>query len=304
MIFRDVGDLPTGFRFYTRLSRIELRAMLVEDMPLVSYAATSVRGIAYLVKLVGACSKLTDKQIGMLTDGDFQFLLSWIRKASYPSVPTHVRWNCNNKIFIDEDFNPAPTGTPTVCGHETNELVNNASLQIHTIEDDVKLPWYMDLPRVKTLLEQEELLSEDPGLKMFSDVARWLRFGKTLKQKMFILSHLPKTMYFRLDEARSDYEHGITMRLPLRCRRCGFQTVHYNSFDYKRFFSNTTEQDVMDIQYSLLGKLGLQPDGALTTKSFLYINSSLAKDLNKDAENANVQRELKRSLQNISVPKR
>lgn len=284
--FQDIGDLPTGFMFYKRLGidRIFMRQLHVRELPLIYLSNKSDRGTEYLIRVMNAVSSI---DTSILTEADFMFCMAWLRKSSYPEAPTFVRWDCNNPIVEEEDgevrFATANDKEVKSCGFENNELVQNTQMRITSLDDDyAPLPEYADFPRMNTLQAYEDHVKEFPEDRELASLARYCAYGNTLKEKIAALDCLTKDQFYFLVKLRKEW-YGVYEILNLRCKNCGYRTPYRSNLNFKSFFASNTEQNILDIEYSMLTHFNLPPNPDMQTKRFFYFNSSLGKDL-KEAE--------------------
>lgn len=291
--YTNIGDLPSGFFPYgDTLTEIYARPFQLTELPLIHRAANTRNGIKHLIKVVSNCISVDSS---MLTDGDFAFVMAWLRESSYPSSPMYVRWHCNNKVMLDpigevindvrEEDMLAHGLSYGICDRENNELVHQTEMRFVSLDDDFPgLPDFMDFPRMSTKQELFELsIVREEDARML-ELARWLKAGTTVIEKYDLLDRLTVDQFITLTELSKKYYHGIYELLNLRCRNCGARPTYKNPFNFTKFFADNSDKNVMDIQYSLLSHFSLQPDDTMPVKKFLYMNSCLAKDLQAEEE--------------------
>lgn len=308
----DVGDLPTGFGPYEGLgvSKIYVRPFCVKELSLLhmgsNFGSTGIGHIIRAVDMAISC------EADILTDGDFEYLMAWLRLNSYPKAPSLVRWTCRKLNVIESKgraFYTKPDAfTMTerelkikgleyeICSATNNEIVHNVQTAIHTFDDDDLTMVYddLDFPRVGTLVELNELLENSPEYGHHARTARWVREGDTIQDKMRILDEQPDLdMYFRIQECLKRYKHGITEKMKLRCRTCGNMVDHESAPNPMTFFADNSEKDILDIQYTLLAELKLQPNDDMPAKTLLYHHSCLAKDKQEEEERNRLRNAIK-----------
>lgn len=299
----DIGDLPTGFGPYSHLgvSKLYARPFAVRELSLLHMGSrASHNGIDHIIRAVDM-SISCDAHI--LTDGDFEYVMMWLRMNSYPKAPSLVRWECRKINMVESVGKAFYTGPDVdtmtkremyikgleleVCDTENNEIVHNARTIVHTLEDDDLVVEYNDLdfPRVATLPEFLSLVEEQPEAEYHARMARWVKEGSTLAEKMRILEEQPDfDMYMRIKECEKRYKHGISEAMNLKCRVCDNRISHSARPDPLTFFADNSEKDILDIQYTLLSELKLPPDDNMPAKTLLYHHSCLAKDKQEEAE--------------------
>lgn len=304
----DIGDLPTGFAPYRDigLSRIYLRPFCVRELSLLYTGShVSYNGIQHILR---AIDMVISCDVEVLTDGDLEYLMAWLRRSSYPKSPSLVRWICKKNNVIETEgraFYRGPDAETLTerdmalkglevetCNAENNEIVHSVQMTVHTLDDDdLTIPYdNLDFPRVRTLPELHMLLEEQPEKEYEARMARWVKEGETLEEKMTLLSEMTLQDLANIEECQSRYKHGISESLNLRCRTCDNRVQHKARPNIMTFFADNSEKDLMDIQYSLLTELGLQPDDNMPSKTLLYHHSCLAKDKQEEAERARMKK--------------
>lgn len=301
MTFLDIGDVPTGFMAYDNLKSLALRPFVIKDLSLLDLGARS-GNISHLLKAIDACA---DTDIYELTEGDFQFACAWLRLHSYPKTPSQVSWQCNNQFLVKattDELYGGPTDLTEdqmlrfdlkyeTCGRKNVEIVHNSSTRIVSLDDDFAgLPEGTDFPRVRTMHETDKILEQDPDMGDVVRMARWIKEGETVQDKIEVL-HAQEDfdLWYKIQEAQRIGNHGIYEIHPLRCRGCNNTLTHTAAFNLKTFFADNRDQDIMDIQYSLLSEFGMQPDDTMPSKKLLYLYSCLAKDKQEAEERRRLQ---------------
>lgn len=312
--YLDIGDLPTGFGPYRQhgFSKLYARPFVVRELSLLYAGSQSVSGTG-LSHIVRAVDMAISCDASVLTDGDFEYVMAWLRLNSYPKAPSLVTWTCKKVNIVnikDRAFQPDPSlflldddrlrvrgMKHEVCDTENNEIVHNSDTIIHTLDDGDIVVAYddLDFPRVATLVELSELVEEHPELRYEASIARWIKDGDTLKDKMRILNDAPNLDQFtRIQECTQRYKHGISETMGLRCRVCGNKLTHTARPDPTTFFADNSEQNILDMQYTLLSKFGLQPDDNMPAKTLLYHHSCYAKDRQAEQERINLAKAMSR----------
>lgn len=289
--YLDIGDLPTGFSPYTDFKQLLVRQFTVAELQLLHHAMhSSSKPYSHIIRAVQlACSA----DVAQLTDGDFEYVMAWQRLHSFPKVPLQVSWRCQNQIWAHDDTNRIgdqnmDTKTAAikgyhreVCNNANVLIVNNAQVAVHTLDDNnLTLPYAdLDFPRVSTLSDFNEFVEENKWMRHVAEVARWVKQGKTFQAKLKYLQAQPDNeLYERILAVRSEYHHGITEKMTLRCTTCGHSFTHESSPRLLSFFADNSETDLFNISYNLLSGFGMQPDMNMPAKIFLYHHSTMAKD--------------------------
>lgn len=289
--FVDIGDLPTGFAPYD-FKEMYVREFTLAELKLLYVGMHSrVKPVAHIIRAVQLCCNV---DVSQLTDGDFEFLLAWLRMHSYPKAPLQVHWSCKNTNMVytkDRTFYKGPPLTDRemslrglkqeVCNTNNVEIVNQYTTKIQTLEDDdlyIKDP-DIDFPRVSTLTDFHQHVEEFPHERHMAECCRWMKKGNSFRAKLvYLMSRPDNDLYERILETRKNYHHGILEVMSLRCRECDHRWEHQATPRLLSFFADNTEEDIFKIQYNLLAEFGMQPDMNMPAKIFLFNYSSLAKD--------------------------
>lgn len=295
--FVDVGDLPTGFASYDFKLMFAREFTLAELKLLYVGMHSRVKPIEHIIRAVQLCCSIP---VHSLTDGDFEFLLAWLRMHSYPKAPLQVNWKCMKENLVykkDRAFYHGPALSPRdmalkkieyeTCATNNVETVQAYRTSIVTLDDDNLLikDEDIDFPRVATLADFHTHIEEHPHDRHMAECARWVKQGKTFKAKMiYLMSRQDNDLYERILERRKEYHHGIIEVMQLRCRVCDHRWEHKTTPRLLSFFADNTEEDLFKIQYNLLSEFGLQPDMNMPAKLFLFNYSNLAKDRRDAAE--------------------
>lgn len=304
----NIGDLPTGFAAYKSygLTEIYLRPFIVRELPLLHLAARSkTGGISHIIRAVNMVSS-TD--ISMLTDGDFEFLLAWLRKASYPESPMLVNWTCRKTNVVEKDTKKIIPDKEAdcltevdmslhnyiveECGYRNTSIVHTTKVLVDSLDDDcLYIPHDdIDFARVNTLEEYEKIIEEHPEYKEIASIARHVKKGSTLKEKIDILENSDIDLYERIIDVQHAFQHGIRENMILKCRECQNQLNHTSHPNLRTFFADNTETDIYDIQYHLMSEFGVPPDDDMPIKKLLYHHACLIKDKQDEREKQTQQR--------------
>jgi hypothetical protein len=300
--YLDIGDLPTGYAPYKELGlkQIYLRPFVVKELPLIHLGSKAKVGglssILRAVNMVASCD------IYCLTDGDFEFLLAWLRRNSYPTSPMLVSWICKKTNVVEKETRKfileqeAKYLTETdmrihnyeyeLCDAENSTIVHNAKVLVDTLDDDCLYIKYddIDFARVNTLVEYDTLIESDPSISKVADLARWVKAGNTLAEKIEILESSDIDLYERIVETQNMFKHGIRESMSMQCRVCRNKVEHTSKPNLRSFFSDNTETDIYNIQYGLMSEFGVAPDDDMPIKKLLYHHSCLAKDKQDEKE--------------------
>lgn len=298
--FVDIGDLPTGIDNYS-FDDLYLREFTLAELKLVNIGMHSKNNpIKHIIRAVQACC---NRDVMELTDGDFEFVMAWIRKNSYPKAPLLVNWKCTHVNVIYKHDRTFYRGEPLsdtemavkgmeyeTCNTNNVEIVNQYRTQVEALDDNcTTLPYpNLDFPRVKTLPDFYNYVQENPHERHMAECCRWLRDGDTFADKLELLYSMEDNyVYETILECKKNFHHGIVEDMNLRCRVCDYRWTYQTSPRITSFFADNTEEDIFKIQYNLLSEFGMQPDMNMPAKMFLFNYSNLSKDKQDAAESKN-----------------
>lgn len=258
------------------------------------HRADSIRHVIRAAEIVTSCD------VNQLTDGDFAYVLAWLRINSYPESPINAVWQCKSKSLLDHKRRPLNMSkaagksfaeidrlgwTLKECGHENVYLAHNASMDI-TVLEDFDLPEGLSFPTVSTLVEAEDLM-EEPEFTHILDALRWIKEGKTLRDKYEYVKSLGNLELFNKakEMANGRITHGITETVPIECMMCSTkQTVFDKVPSFIKFFAAYTETSLYNIQYNLTTAFNIFIEDTMPSQKLLYMHSSYVKDLNEKKE--------------------
>lgn len=313
--FKFIGDLPSGSFVYD-WRELYIRPFDVIELPLLSLGAHArYNGVTHLLRAVDI---VINQNVRELTDGDFEFILGWLRKFSFPATPLVVSYHCDNPIFtlpsgavyFDEE-NPKPDYKKqrelklkaTKCDTRNNEIVHNVRMQIDALDDD----WTnddpeLDLPRMATYSDYYEHIQSNPEYRLIGMVARHLKAGNTYREKLALIEQdgSPQERIRALDLYERAYafmersKHGIYETMTLRCRSCE-NKVPYTAYpNYRTFFPESSEKEISDVQYNLMSRFHTQPNDRMPAMKLLYHHSCLVRDIKEEEQRRSTQRSAQR----------
>ena len=290
--FVDIGDLPTGFKPYD-FKQLYMRQMVLEELHLIHTGMVArVRPYQHIIRAVQLCCSI---DVNQLTDGDFEYVLAWLRKHSYPDFPAIATYKCQHLVYLRNDnsieFDPVTAQrerlTLKPCGGENKELVRQVGTRVHMIDDDLILnDPVIDFPRVATLTDYYDAVDLKPSLKYTGMLARWIKAGETFADKLEILnSQKDLEVVARIEKAVETYYHGISEVMRLKCGECGHVMEHSAQPRLLSFFADNSETDIFNMIYNMLTHFNVQPDMKLPVKMFFFHHNTFIMD-KKKAEQA------------------
>lgn len=295
--FVDIGDLPTGFAPYS-FKEMYVREFELRELKLIYIGMHSrQRPMQHLVRAIQMCCSVPVME---LTDGDFEFLMAWLRRASYPKAPLQVNWACRNMNLVYKADRAFYRGPPLdaremklkdivweQCDTNNVETVQAYRTKLESLDDDmltIEDPRF-DFPRVGTLGDFHMYVEANKADRHMAECCRWIKRGKTFKDKFnYLISRPNNDLYEDILELRKTFYHGIIEVMNLRCRVCDHRWEHQAAPRILSFFADNTEEDIFKIMYNLLSEFGMQPDMNMPAKLVLFNYSSLAKDRQEAAQ--------------------
>lgn len=282
----DIGGLPSGGHTYP-FTQIYMRQFVVRDYQLLHMGmSTKIRPHQHIIRAVQLA---TSVNIDVLTDGDFCYLMAWLRRYSFPELPLQARYTCMNPLWHDgekyvmgiSDQEARQKGYKREpCNHKQVEMVRGAKLKVHTLPDDVKIDDpRIDFARVSTLADYHEYVDDHPESKYLADLCRWVKQGTTFASKYrYLLNQPDNSLIDAIEDVRGSLFHGITENFTLRCGACGNKIDHVSYPSILHFFADNSEKDVFNMSYNLMSQFGVDVGLDTPLKKFLYVHSTLAHD--------------------------
>lgn len=299
--FSDIGDLPTGFFVYPDLKPIFIRPFTIAELNLIHRG----RGTGRLEHIVRAVDLVINQDVNLLTDGDFEFIMAWLRVHSFPEVPLLVRWKCSKINILHKDNKAYYKGKETspvrlalkgyvheVCENDNTEIVYKHKTTLTSLEDDFETLGFetdldVDFPRVSTLVDFYKLKEDNPELAEIAKYARWLKSGSSLAEKIETFYSLPADSFSELKRVSEKYFHGIKETINLRCNLCENTEVHTTGVDHLTFFADNSQTSIMNMKYKIMTSFKVDITDNTPSKEFLYHYSSLLKDEQEETARRN-----------------
>lgn len=295
--FVDIGDLPTGFKPYS-FKQIYMRQLILEELNLIHTGmASRVRPYQHIIRAVQLCCSANVLE---LTDGDFEYLMAWLRKHSYPDFPSIAKYTCKHLVYVRKDnsieFDEAIAKRDGLklqpCNADVKELVRNTKIRVHTIDDHLDLADdEIDYPRIATLTDYYDEVDQRPELKITGKIARWVKAGSTFAEKLKILEDQPDLrLWEKIEQVMNVYYHGITEVMNLKCGECGNVMQHEAQPRLLSFFADNSEVDIFNMSYNMLTHFNIPPDMKLPVKMFFYHHNTFVMDKKKAEQQALAKR--------------
>lgn len=202
-----------------------------------------------LAPLIEAVSQVMDFDAYQLTDGDFYYVLTWLRFHSR-NIPATAAWDCTGTIYERQDTGERVAyetieqmieqwdlakGTeaqqhmvdpntiqfaPFECGQHNNQPVTFADFECRYLDEDFVMPPEFDYPRVRHMVEYLEML-DDPTVARLAYPLRHIRKGNTLRERLdYVFDNDDMDTFDRAAAIAKQTEHGILQHIYKQCSAC------------------------------------------------------------------------------------
>nr|DAF93679.1 MAG TPA: baseplate protein [Myoviridae sp. ctshb19] len=215
--------------------------------------------------LIEAVGQVIDFDVNQLTDGDFYYILTWLRFASR-SLPIYAEWDCEGVVFtregdesgkiytiaeidsMHEQWDAAKDTEAQAhmenpfeivfieqdCDHHNKQLAKFEDFKVKFI-DESPLDPELDYPRVRDLVAYKELGSDVRNQIVIGPV-RYLKEGRTLHERLHSLEKVEMELFDKAAFAHFTYDHGVLQRIYKKCEKCGTDHPFDVSIDAASFF--------------------------------------------------------------------
>lgn len=214
--------------------------------------------------LIEAVGMAIDFDVRKLTEGDFYYILTWLRFASR-DLPIFADWQCTGVVFRRADSDTVYTmetidamvtqweaalGTEAQtllenpheidfyeedCDHENKQTVAFEDFQIQRMSEDAIDP-RLDYPRVDQLVDYLDLGKDVRNKKIIGPV-QYIKAGATLREKLNgALEATDMELFDLASRAHFKYAHGVVQRVYKKCERCGVEHPFDVMIDEHSFF--------------------------------------------------------------------
>lgn len=233
--WHDIGALPSQFHPYP-WKKLYVRPFDVAELKLAS-RAVAMQDIRYMIRAVDMC---ITEDAGSLTQGDYFYVMAWIRLVSTPKTPLMVEWNCETPVLehkethmivlndgIDQPKDELDKYAERKCGTLNSELihmVNFDTIDLPEVMED--LPEGFDYPRMRDYPDALAAL-QNPELKLLVPAIQHIYTdpsevpGASWAEKVRIMeTSKGLDVYETAQSLRKILKHGIVETCVLRCRNC------------------------------------------------------------------------------------
>lgn len=296
-----IGGLPTGYRFY-RFSSLYIRQLCLADMPMIEAIRNMHRPSDVFLLLRNVCVGLDDIDILSITLDEIGYVFSYIRKLSYTDAPITSTWDCLAQVIsdIDDPRNivlgkfelgkqelAAQNLERRTCGRKNTQLLYPymysyiiPSVDWSSYYADVGTTYSLPTLHDAIVLDDMEDLNEWPSLSQFRNLLLWLN-GKTVQEKLDQFKSLGESIAeenaysFAL---RDKYKHSVSLSYKLLCGDCGHSPTVTKELDGFNSLPVVSSDSVMNMQYTLMGKLHCTLGEDTPLQKLLYWHSAYQKD--------------------------
>lgn len=256
----DSSNLPSRGIPYA-VKSIEVNPFRPRHLPYLSESILT-KNDAPMIEAVG---QVMDFDVYQLTDGDFYYILTWLRFFSR-DLPIFCEWECtgiiftregdtSGKIYTMEEIDNMAEQYDAAKGTEAEEHMEDPSkivflehdcdeynnqtvaFEDFTVKymDESELDADLDYPRVRDLVAYKELGADVRNQKVIGPV-RYLREGKTLHDRLNSLDNIEMELFDKATRAHFQFDHGVMQRVHKVCPRCGRAHAFDVNVDAHSFF--------------------------------------------------------------------
>lgn len=288
----SIGALPSNGNVSYSFKDVSVRPFELGDLtPL--FTAIQQSNIYNLIKTLQHC---VDVDIEQLTDGDLLYVMAWIRMFSYPKSSVIVTWKCHhtviedhkNKIVLDPRIKSWSNSRlkdrgykHAKCLRKNTVPLTDVSIKQYRLPEGIQLPDGFDFPRVSTLIDFDENY-DGTKQELLAKKARWVSHGTTLEEKIKWLNRYTRknglSILADITSFEKRYFHGVKDVIRLDCMRCDSKDSVERIPNVIKFFSVTSEESILNMQYNLASAIGLHTDSDTPSKNLMYWHSCYEKD--------------------------
>lgn len=245
--YQDIGNLPSNFFPYA-FKKLLIRPFTVKELKLVSKAGV-LQDESFLIRAVDLC---ISEDCSELSQGDYYYVLMWLKINSSPKTPYTITWKCPESYYqhkttgeiIKNDATFAPPQPEVAdqykiekCDTSNTEMVHMTTLDIIQLPEENWEPLApeFDFPRVKHIKEVKDLL-EDPELRLMLPAAQWVK-GESIQDKIKFLEDQPNTdLLMEALALENTLVHGLNEKCTLHCRTCRSEHPYTINLEPLSFF--------------------------------------------------------------------
>lgn len=291
-----IGGLPSEFNYYTNNVRgLAFRPLTVADSLPISFIKDFRRPLD-VVMLFQSVLNLNPQDIWQLTVDDSVYILSYLKSVCFTDAPVTVTWDCRNRVistigkrldFHNDKEHMTDLELHLVnlerrsCDRKNSELIypRQQNIIYDTPDFSFRLNSRLRVPRLIDLHIIHEA-KDLPDWVKYSNMEKQLLWcqGSTIEDKLETLNGIGMDIFDMVAEAEKHLNHGLTVTFKLSCFDCSNTpsiSNRLNIFDVLPAIDSTS---IMNMQYTLMGKLGLQTGEDLPIQKLLFWHSAYLKD--------------------------
>ena len=237
--FIRLEELPSDFLPYPDRDYLMVRPFSVKELKLIA-RSIETGNVDYITQAIDNC---IDIDVYELTIPDYFYLYYWFRIESYPNTPHYMEWKCDEVV------------QGKVCDFENTSQLTRSDIKLIHLRQDLGFAGFTDLrldyPRVSLLEDLNQANDDRLAIKsdksaktefelddlVMVDAAKWIKEGRTLKEKLAILdSQKDLSLYESASAANKVLQFGVYEFTIVTCRGCGAKRRYRVLLDAPKFF--------------------------------------------------------------------
>lgn len=214
--FSLIGNLPSNYMIYP-FKELQIRSFDISELELIAKSVIE-KDDSFIFQAVDNC---IDQSVYDLTEGDFEFILYWLRLHSYTRSPLMITWLCSK------------------CSKKNLTRIMKTNIIINSIDENFEMPDNLTMPIMRDYAKKSEMIKEVPTNKAIISAASWV-VGDSMEEK---LANMRKAGNIELyEEARHLAStlgaHGVSEEVMCKCDNpeCGASSRVTFSVNLRTFF--------------------------------------------------------------------
>lgn len=296
MTMLNMGGLPSEFRFYDDVKGgLLFRPLIIADAPAIAFIRDFRRPYDVYC-LFSSVLNLTSDQIWNLTVDDCTYILAYLKSICFTDAPITITWDCRNTVvtnkdkrleFHDDKLDMSDKDLRSLnlhrrsCDRKNTELIYPRQQIITYDEPDWRqpLPPNLAIPTLRDIhiLKEAEDDPKWPAYKGFSKELLWSK-GDTFAEKLNTLESIGIDVIPLVADVSERYSHGLSISFSLTCFDCTSKPTITNKMTMYDVLPSIDNTSMMNMQYTLMGKMGIVTDEKLPLQKLLYWHSAYLKD--------------------------
>lgn len=221
-------NLPSNFHFYD-FDKLSIRPLKAKEI-LKIYKASRTDSFNMLVQAVAPC---IDRDIMLLTIGDFWSVLYWLKLNSFTKSPIEITWECRDPKH-QSDVAAGTLDPKTLNNHDIvnktqieEHQLDVAALELGMLKLDVVKRFKLNPSTIGDTCEAVDLLNNktiEENDDFFTKYAAHIHSSHGLKLKDrydTALDALTPDDMLEIDQYIDLIQHGVNEEVQLKCKECG-----------------------------------------------------------------------------------